>query len=153
MLSRFNRVPLFSTPWTTAHQVPLFMGFSRQEYWSGLPCPLPGHLPDPGVKPESLYIFCIGRQVLYHRHHPESPKHAPYTLSGTVTTSIIIWNTIRIWTHLCHKFYDTEDLQVLIKVFCHFNTYIIISHNCFTFYLITKHFSCIYFPCIVYSLY
>ena len=38
---------LFATPWTIAHQAPLSMGFSRQEYWSGLPCPPPGDLPDP----------------------------------------------------------------------------------------------------------
>ena len=36
-----------------AHQAPLFMGFSRQEYWSGLPCPPPGDLPDPGIEPTS----------------------------------------------------------------------------------------------------
>ena len=42
------------TPWTVPLQVPLFMGFSRQEYWSGLPCPPPGDLPDPGTEPASL---------------------------------------------------------------------------------------------------
>ena len=42
------------TLWTVACQAPLTMGFSRQEYWSGLPCPLPGDLPDPGIKPASL---------------------------------------------------------------------------------------------------
>ena len=40
-------------PWTVAHQAPLSMGFSRQEYWSGLPCPLSGSLPDPGIEPRS----------------------------------------------------------------------------------------------------
>ena len=40
------------TPWTVACQAPLSMGFSRQEYWSGLPFPSPGDLPDPGIKPE-----------------------------------------------------------------------------------------------------
>ena len=39
------------TPWTGVHQAPLFMGFPRQEYWSGLPFPPPGVLPDPGIKP------------------------------------------------------------------------------------------------------
>ena len=39
------------TPWTVACQAPLSMGFSRQEYWSGLPCPPPGDLPDPGIEP------------------------------------------------------------------------------------------------------
>ena len=42
------RVRLFATPWTVAHQAPLFMGFSRQEYWSGLPCPPPGVFPTQG---------------------------------------------------------------------------------------------------------
>ena len=40
----------FATPWTVAHQAPLSMGFSRQEYWSGLPLPSPGCLPDPGIE-------------------------------------------------------------------------------------------------------
>ena len=41
------------TPWTAAHQAPLSMGFSRQEYWSGLSFPCPGDLPDPGIEPRS----------------------------------------------------------------------------------------------------
>ena len=49
----FSRARLFATPWTVAHQAPLSMGFSRQEYWSGLPFPSPGDLPDPGIKPRS----------------------------------------------------------------------------------------------------
>ena len=48
-----SRVPLFATPWTVAHQAPPSMGFSRQEYWSGLPFPFPEDLPDPGIKPRS----------------------------------------------------------------------------------------------------
>ena len=49
-----SHVQLFATPWTVAHQAPLSMGFSRQEYWSGLLCPLPGDLPDPGIEPMSF---------------------------------------------------------------------------------------------------
>ena len=45
--------PTLCTPWTEAHQAPLSMGFSRQEYWSGLSCPPPGDMPNPGVKPRS----------------------------------------------------------------------------------------------------
>ena len=48
-----SRVRLFVTPWTVAYQAPLFMGFSRQEYWSGLPFPSPGDRPDPGIEPGS----------------------------------------------------------------------------------------------------
>ena len=48
-----SRVPLFATPWTVAYKAPLSMEFSRQEYWSGLPFPSPGDLPNPGIKPGS----------------------------------------------------------------------------------------------------
>ena len=45
-----SRVRLLATPWTAAYQAPPFLGFSRQEYWSGLPFPSPGDLPNPGIK-------------------------------------------------------------------------------------------------------
>ena len=45
-----SRVRLFATPWTVAYQASPSMGFSRQEYWSGLPFPSPGDLPDPGIE-------------------------------------------------------------------------------------------------------
>ena len=48
-----SRIRLFATPWTVAYQAPLSMGFSRQEYWSGLPFPSPGDLPYPGIEPRS----------------------------------------------------------------------------------------------------
>ena len=48
-----SRVRLFATPWTVAYQVPPSMGFSRHEYWSGLPFPSPGNLPYPGIEPGS----------------------------------------------------------------------------------------------------
>ena len=54
LLSRFSRVRLCEIPWTVACQAPLSMQFSRQEYWSGLPCPPAGDLPHSGIKPKSL---------------------------------------------------------------------------------------------------
>ena len=54
VLSRFSHVQLFATPGTVAHQASLSMGFSRQEYWSGLPCPPLGDLPNPGIEPVTL---------------------------------------------------------------------------------------------------
>ena len=54
VLSCFSCVWLFATPWTVAHQAPLSMGFSRQEYESGLPRPSPGDLPDPAIEPVPL---------------------------------------------------------------------------------------------------
>ena len=54
VLSHFSHVQLVATLWTVDHQVPLSMGFSRQEYWSGLPCPPPGDPPNPRTEPWSL---------------------------------------------------------------------------------------------------
>ena len=53
-LCSFSRAQLCMTPWTVAHQAPLSMGFSRQEYWSGVPFLTPGDLPDSGIEPASL---------------------------------------------------------------------------------------------------
>ena len=56
LLSHFSHVQLFVTLWTIAHQASLYMGFSRQEYWNGLPFPFPGELPDPGIESKSLSL-------------------------------------------------------------------------------------------------
>ena len=71
-----------ATPWAVAHQAPLSMGFSRQEYWSGLPCPSPGNLPNPGIDHRSaslqadsslseppgkpIHVVCINRAYLFN---------------------------------------------------------------------------------------
>ena len=57
MLSCFSRIQLFATPWTLARQPPLSMEFSRQEYWSGLPCPLQGIFPTQGSNPCLLHLL------------------------------------------------------------------------------------------------
>jgi len=54
MLTLFSHAQLFVTLWTIVHQAPLSMGFSRQEYWSGLPCTPPGVLPNQGIEPSAL---------------------------------------------------------------------------------------------------
>ena len=61
LLSHFNCVWLFDTLWTVAHQAPLTMRFSREEYWSGLPCTPPGHLPHPGMEPTPLTSPALAR--------------------------------------------------------------------------------------------
>ena len=68
VLNCFSCVQLFATPGTLAHQTPLSMGFSRQEYWSGLPCPPPGSLPDPGI---DWPLLCLLHWQLgcYRLHH------------------------------------------------------------------------------------
>ena len=60
MLSCFSHVWLFATLWTIASLAPLSMGFSRQEYWSGLPFPPARHLPDPGIEPASPVSPALG---------------------------------------------------------------------------------------------
>ena len=60
VLSCFSCVQLFVTLWIVAHQAPLSMGLSRPEYWSGLPCPSPGDLPNPGIEPASLLSPALG---------------------------------------------------------------------------------------------
>ena len=59
MPSPFSPVRLFGTVWTVACQAPLSMGFSRQEYWSGFPCPSLGDRPNPGIEPTVPYVSCI----------------------------------------------------------------------------------------------
>ena len=73
MLSHFTCVRVFATLWTMAHQASLSMGFSRQEYWSGLPCPSFRGSSQPRDQTRSFYVFCIGRGVLYHLRHLGSP--------------------------------------------------------------------------------
>ena len=64
-----SRIRLFATLWTVAHQSPPSMGFSRQEYWSGLPFPSPGDLPDPGIEPSSptleQTLYCVSHHFLF----------------------------------------------------------------------------------------
>ena len=65
-VSSLNHVRLFVTPWIVAYEAPPTMGFSRQEYWSGLPFPSPGDLPDPVIEPRSPALH---RQTLYCLSH------------------------------------------------------------------------------------
>ena len=70
VLSSFSRVRLFVTPWTVGCQAPLSMGFSRQEYWSGLPFPSLENLPDPGIESRSPVL----QADFYHLSYREDPK-------------------------------------------------------------------------------
>ena len=65
MLSHFSRVRLFVTLWIAARQAPLSMGFFRQEYWSGLPCPPPGDLPDSEIKPTSKMALVLSKVLKF----------------------------------------------------------------------------------------
>ena len=65
MLSHFNHVQLFVAPWTVAHQPSLSMRFSRKEYWSGLPCPPPGDLLNPGMESTSFMSPALAGVSIY----------------------------------------------------------------------------------------
>ena len=72
MLSHFSCVRLFKTLWTATCQAPLSMGFSRQEYWRGLPYPSPGHLPDSGIEWASLMspaVPIMSPAIIKQRHY------------------------------------------------------------------------------------
>ena len=69
MLSCYSRIQLCVTQWTLAHQAALSMGFFRQEYWSGLPCPPPGDLPNPEIKHPSSALQ-TDSILLSHRGSP-----------------------------------------------------------------------------------
>ena len=75
MLNRFSHVQLFAALWTGARRAPLFMGFSRQEYWSELQCPPPGDLPDPLIEPALPAVCALQADSL-----PLSHRGSPTTL-------------------------------------------------------------------------
>ena len=76
----YGHVQLFEILQTMALQAPLSMGFSRQEYWSGLPCPPPGESSRSRDWTWVSNISCIGRLVLYCQHHLQSPQKMPLLL-------------------------------------------------------------------------
>ena len=105
MLSCFSRIQLFVTLWTAACQAPLSMGFSRQEYWSGLPCPPPGDLPSPGMEAVT-HVSCVGRWVPYHWRrlgrgmllvcHSVTPS-----LCDAVVSCSVVSDSVTPWTVAC----------------------------------------------------
>ena len=96
-LSHSRCVRLFPTPWTVARQAPLSMGFSRQEHWCGLPCPLPGVLPDPGI--ERTCLLCWQTDSL-----PIVPPRKVFnSLTGDVWFSLFngnIFDILMTWSLL-----------------------------------------------------
>ena len=100
--SHLNCVGLFATLWTIAHQTALSMGFSRQEYWKGLPCPPPGHLPDPGIEPASLKAAALAGGFFTISAHLGSPNghYKYYSKHSNIFPS---WQTLGITCQLSLK--------------------------------------------------
>ena len=103
VLGHFRPIRLFATAWTAARQALLSMGFSRQECWSGLPCPPPGDLPDPGIKPAS-YVSCISARATWdtctHLSISPSPSHYPTENCQMVHFPLTTWESRRRWSRV-----------------------------------------------------
>ena len=85
VLNHFSHVQFFVTLWAVAHQAPLSMGFSRQDYWSGLPLPPPGGLPDPGTEPT-----CVTSPALAGCFFTTSAtREAPTTLDSVLKSRAV----------------------------------------------------------------
>ena len=82
-----SRVRLFATPWTVAHQAPPSMGFSRQEYWSGLPFPSPRGLPDPGIE--------LGSPALQADALLSEPPRKPHTYGIYIRYSEYVYSVFK----------------------------------------------------------
>ena len=100
-----SRVRLFVIPWAAAGQAPLCMGFSGQEYWSGLLCPPPGDLPDPGIEPESLTSPALAHR--FFTTYATWEAHIPsYLVPKELTLLMASWHFIlQIYPDLSDKLY------------------------------------------------
>ena len=108
LLSCFSHSQLFATPGSIACWAPLSMGSSRQEYWSGLPFPSPGHPPDPGIRPVSP-AFRVDSWPMSHQGNPgESAGHSKS--QGSLEISIKITNV--------HSFWHTIPLSGIYPTVC-----------------------------------
>ena len=98
VLSCFSHVQLFTTPWTVAHQAPLSMGFSRQDYWSGLPFPALGDLPNSGIK---LCLLCLlhWQEGSLPWMPPGKPLccHGTYLISRKTENKEVDRHPLRMW--------------------------------------------------------
>ena len=99
-MKSLSRVRLFATPWTIPYQAPKSMGFSRQEYWSGLPFPSPGDLPDPGIE---LGSPALGAQSLSHWTKREVPVSVLYCVHLCMKCSLGISNFLEEISSLSHS--------------------------------------------------
>ena len=97
VLSLFRCVRLFATLWIVACQVPLSMGFSRQEYWSGLPCPLPGDLLDSGIESSSLKSSALAGRFFTTSTTWEAQKVRTQYLKGHILSLFLRTRTSKMF--------------------------------------------------------
>ena len=125
---------LFVTPWTVAHQAPLSMGFSRPEYWSGLPFPPPGDLPDPGMEPRSPTLQADSLPAMpqatmscqqnyeyaHHIYHQRRVWAEPAGPADPVVSFVSIRKHWRLLPRAGHQTCGSQTLFFCCFVFCFF---------------------------------
>ena len=103
-MNSLSCVRLFATPWTVAYQAPPSMGFSRQEYWRGLPFPSPGDLPDPGIKP--------GSPTLQADALPSEPPEKPLSEGGSENYICLVFKKYCVYLGMMCLNGGMQDLLV-----------------------------------------
>ena len=122
-----SRVRLLASPWSVAYHAPPFMGFSRQECWSGLPFPSPGYVPDPGFEPMSLPSSCIGRKILYQLSH--QGRQSKWKLTST-------W-PCGVYSHFkgFHHIFQSWSVR-FSKIYFMISVTNLMDHKCFIYYMV-----------------
>ena len=122
-----SHVQLFAITWTIASQAPLSMEFSRWEYWSGLPFPSPGYVPDPGFEPMSLPSSCIGRKILYQLSH--QGRQSKWKLTST-------W-PCGVYSHFkgFHHIFQSWSVR-FSKIYFMISVTNLMDHKCFIYYMV-----------------
>ena len=102
VLSHFSYVPVFATLWTIAHQAPLSMRSSNQEYWSGLPCPPPGNPPDTRIKPMSPSAPALQVDSIPLRHQGSPHVYTcMYICTPICVFMYVLLKYLNMHTYLC----------------------------------------------------
>ena len=89
-----------ATLWTVAHQVPLSMGFSRQEHWSGLPCPPPGDLPSPGTEPAAPALQAESLPLSPWESPKPNLKDTYWRQPFLISLIDTAFNIFKTWSHI-----------------------------------------------------
>ena len=126
VLSHFSRVRFFATLRTIAHQAPLSMGFSVQEYCKGLPCPPPGDLPSPGIEPHS-YISSTGSKFFTTNTTWEAQQTSIQLLSIQEQSSLRL-NNLRVKGEITSKIFLTFLRWMVMKIL-HIQIHKFLSHK------------------------
>ena len=120
----FSPVRLFVTPWTVAHQAPLSMGFSRKQYWSGVPFLPPGDLPDPGVYPLSPEIPALAGRFLTtaspaksHKGPLSCPSHHCWSGISFIKSSLVPLLSCLQTLHVSLLWYSSHSMVIASFLF------------------------------------